>query len=104
MDRHERTNTTIFHEQEKFSSKDRIYTVAIFNETFLEFIDNAMKELQEKNDPKDKEICTNLMRELNESIQHLKEEHVDVRVQMMVFAKALATVIMDTTSLVFRNK
>lgn len=104
MDRHERVDTTIFKEQETFSSKDRLFAVAIFNETFLEFIDNTMKELQEKNGSKDKEIYTNLIRELNESIQHLKEEHVDVRVQMMVFAKALVTVVMDTTSLAFRNK
>ena len=90
--------------QEKFSRKERIFAEAIFNEVFLEFFEKTTKELREENIQKNTEIYTNLVRELEESIQHFEEEHIDVRVQTMVFVKALVRVVMDSTSIVLRNK
>jgi len=93
-----------FKSQSIFTRKERAFAEVIFSETFFEFLEINTKELSEENDPKNAESFMNLMREMEESIQHLKGEHVDTRVQTMVFVKALITVVMDATSLVFRNK
>jgi hypothetical protein len=89
---------------EEFSRRERIFVGAIFSEVFLEFFEKTAKELREENIQKNTEIYTNLVRELEESIQHFEEEHIDVRVQTMVFVKALVRVVMDSTSIVLRNK
>ena len=89
---------------EEFSRRERIFAEAIFSETFLEFFEKTTKELSEDNDPKNAEIYTNLMQELGESIQHLKSENIDARVQTIVFVKNLIAIVMENTSLELKNK
>ena len=97
-------DSTAFENQKEFSRKERIFTEVIFGEPFLEFFEKTTKELLEEDNQKNQEIYKNLMRELEESIQQLKEEHIDVRVLMMVFVKEIAAVVMDATCLEFRSK
>jgi hypothetical protein len=90
--------------QEKFSRKERIFAEAIFSETFLEFLEKTTKELSEENNPKNAEIYANLFQELGESIQQLKSENIDARVQTIVFVKNLMAIVMENTSLELKNK
>ena len=92
-----------FKSQNNFSRKERIFAEAIFSETFLDFLEKTTKELCENNDPKNAEIYSNLMQELSESIQHLKAENVDARIQMIVFIRSLVAIVMASTSLEFNN-